>query len=166
MVSQQFALQLLLCAQPGVQPLQGYLVRYMRKSHRDRQARRVHTVASCPAITAEHFLDFFVTRQVSPRGAFFDDLPFVVGNVVCGSPLFELPHKACNLFLVLLRPSQYPIKNVLNLFLGHGTIIQNRREMTTGRYPLYDSIGRKLSRSISSRSRSRSGLAVVKSFGP
>src|SRR5580704_1812579 len=133
MASRQFALQLLLCGQPGVQPLQGYLARYMRKSHRDRQARRVHTVASCSTITAKDCFDFFVACQISPRGAFFDDLPLVVGDIVCGAPLLKLPDKTRDFFLILLRPGQHPIENVLHLLFGHDAIIQYRHEMNTAR---------------------------------
>src|SRR5580700_9053588 len=127
----RFVRQLLQCEQQDAQRPRDCLAQCMRKSHRDRQARRVHTLASCSTVTAEHCLDFFVACQVSPCRAFFDDLPLFVGNIVRGAPLFELPHEARDLFLILLRPSQHPIENVLHLFFGHDAIIQNPREMNT-----------------------------------
>jgi hypothetical protein len=34
------------------------------------------------SIATEHLLDFVIGRQVSPSGTLFDDLPFLIGDVV------------------------------------------------------------------------------------
>ena len=78
----------------------------MRKFRQDRRAHSVRTGASCVTVAAEHCLDFFVAREVSPGGAFFDNSPLFFGKVIVFAPLLDLTGKARNFLLVRLRPSQ------------------------------------------------------------
>src|SRR4051794_10915715 len=131
MASRRFALPPVRCAQQAALRLVDCLAQCRQKSHRDRRARRVRSGASCAAVTAEQGLNLFVARQVSPGGAFFDDFPFLIGDVIVVAPLFELPHEPRDFLLILLRPGQHPIKNFLHLLLGHGAIIPNGLDEST-----------------------------------
>jgi hypothetical protein len=94
-----------------------------QKSHRDRQARRVHIGASCTPIATEHLFDFFIGRQIAPSRACFDDLPFLFADVVVRAPLFHLADESRDLLLLVRRPAQHSVENFLKLISRHGAII-------------------------------------------
>jgi hypothetical protein len=58
----------------------------MQKSHPDRQVRRVRIGASCPPVATEHLFDLFIGRQIAPRSARLDDLPFLFADVIVRTP--------------------------------------------------------------------------------
>ena len=75
---------------------------------------------------AEHLLDFFIARQVPPGGALFDDLPFLIGDVVARAPLFNLADEPRHPLLIVGWPSQHAIENFFYLISGHGISIPHR----------------------------------------
>jgi hypothetical protein len=103
----------------------------MQKSRRDRRAHRVHTAVSCAAVTAEQGLNLFVARQVSSGGTFFDDLPFIIGDVVVRPSLFDLMHETRDPLLLLRGPGEHPIEDFLQLLFCHKAIIPDQPNVTT-----------------------------------
>jgi len=92
--SRQCVLPLSLCERQALAHLLGCFELCTQKSHWDRRERRVQTRASCATVTAEHFLNFFVGRQLSPGSTFFDDFPFFSGNIIVLSPAFKPPQES------------------------------------------------------------------------
>jgi hypothetical protein len=91
----------------------------MQKSHRDRQARRVHIGASRTPIATEGLFDLFVAREIASRGPRFDN--FHSSSVMSSSapPLFQLAHETGDLLLVIGRPTQDPVEDPLYLVSCH-----------------------------------------------
>src|SRR5208282_1845333 len=109
------------------------------KFHQGRRARRVRIGASCASIATEHLLHLFIGRQVSPRRARFDDLPFFISDLIVCAPLFNLADDHRQLLLVGRRPTQHAIENLFHLISGHvesiahGPFNARRRSVPTAR---------------------------------
>ena len=80
---------------------------------------------SINTVAAEYCLDFFVAREVSPHGAFFDNSPLFVGKVIPFARVLDLAGETRNFLLVRRRPGQNAIENFLNLLFRHDEIIAN-----------------------------------------
>ena len=57
--------------------------------------------------------------SIAPGGAFFDDAPFFLGEVIIVAPLLDLASEARHFLLIGLRPCQDAIKNFFHLIFGH-----------------------------------------------
>jgi hypothetical protein len=111
------------CERQVEPPLADCLLLYTQKSHRGQPAHRAHTGASCSAISAEYFLDFFIGRQVPPGGTLFDKLPLFIGDIVVTTAPFNLADESCDSLLIVGRPTEHAIEDLFDLISCHDGIV-------------------------------------------
>ncbi len=91
----------------------------MQKSHQGQRARRVRIGASCASIATEYLLHLFIGSQVSSRGAFLNNFPFFVADLIVSAPHFNLADNSRQLLLIGRRPIHHAIENLFHLISGH-----------------------------------------------
>jgi hypothetical protein len=71
-------------------------------------------------------LHLFISRQVWPDGAFLDDLPCRISEVIARAEPFNLANETRDPLRVRRRPARDMIENFFDLIFCHGHILAHR----------------------------------------